>query len=145
MRRKLDMYAQYLPKPKKEDIALLVEDVLAEDKHTVDPISMLEYKIGDLLKEIERKKRDIKELQRIQREEFVPVEVKEEMTESLNRLQRDLEALMEQNTSVRDESSQKDEVIAKLQQSLKEKSMAYDYLMQQYHDLATSLQKSKPQ
>ncbi|KAJ3015652.1 hypothetical protein HKX48_004441 [Thoreauomyces humboldtii] len=138
LRRKLAMYAAYLPPSvletkKKEDPALEeLEEGIKVYKLGEDPISKYESRIESLEQEVALRDTQITSLHRVQEEEFVPKAEKEGLEKSLGHAEIELASLKSQNATLQTQIADQKTRLEHIAATVKEKQTQYDFLYKEY-------------
>ncbi|RKO85153.1 hypothetical protein BDK51DRAFT_32540, partial [Blyttiomyces helicus] len=145
LRRKLAIYAQYLPpsalvEKKKEDplIASLVDEIRSYSIGE-DPISLYERKIDSLQKEVEARDEDMEQMKRKQEEEYVPRIAQERLEETLKDAEAKLRKMKEKNESLEKEKEAGELEYRKIEETLREKEEQYKFLILEYNELSEAV------
>ncbi|KAJ3108936.1 hypothetical protein HDU97_009669 [Phlyctochytrium planicorne] len=143
LRRKLAIYASYLPpsaihEKRKNDPMLneIETQIYAENE---DPITIYERKIQQLSEETSSKTIEIDRLTKAQKEDFVPKSYSDKIYDTLKETETSYEKLKIKSAELEQELSEKQSLVAKLENSLREKEEQYHFLISEYTGLSEAI------
>ncbi|KAJ3212807.1 hypothetical protein HDU67_003612, partial [Dinochytrium kinnereticum] len=143
LRRKLALYASYLPPStlheKRKNDALLAEIEPQAFLENEDPITQYERKIQQLSEETQQKTSEIDRLTRSQQEDYVPKTLSNKLADSLKETETNYDKLKSKSAELESVLSEKQALVTKLENALREKEEQYHFLISEYTGLTEAV------